>query len=79
MMVSKKFDAVSKTLILSQKTAFLAPNRAILAIRGLIIARQAVEWAPTRKLKVSRVTSVCGEVMITSSRIHQSPNIGCCK
>ena len=48
-----------------------------MAIQGLIIARQAVEWAPTRKPKGSRVTSGCGEVMIPLSRIHQSPRIGC--
>ena len=77
MMVSKRLDNVSKTLILGQKTAFLTPKRAILAVRGLIKAHQAVEWAPTRKPKVSRVTLGCGEVMIPLSRIHWSPKIGC--
>ena len=77
MMVSKRLDNVCKTLILGQKTAFSAPKRAILAVRGLITAHQAVEWAPTRKPKVSRVTLGCGKVMIPLSRIHWSPKIGC--
>ena len=77
MMVSKRLDNVCKILILGQKTAFSAPKRAILAVRGLKTAHQAVEWAPTRKPKVSRVTLGCGEVMIPLSRIHWSPKIGC--
>ena len=76
MMVSKILDNVSKKLILGQKTGFFAPKRTTLAIWGLITAHQAVKWEPTRKPKLSRVTSWCGQVMIPLSWVHRSPKMG---
>ncbi len=49
------------------KTAFLDPKRATLGNRGHKTARQAAKQPPTRKLKVSRVTSGYGGLMIPLS------------
>ena len=51
-----------------QKTAFLDPKRATLGNRGHETARQAAKRPPTGKLKVSRVTSGYGGLMIPLSR-----------
>ena len=50
------------------KTAFLDPKRATLGNRGHETARQAAKRPPTGKLKVSRVTSGYGGLMIPLSR-----------
>ena len=50
------------------KTAFLDPKRATLGNRGHETARRAAKRPPTGKLKVSRVTSGYGGLMIPLSR-----------
>ena len=59
-----------------QKNAFLAPKGAILGNRGHKTAPRAAEWAPTGKLKVSKVTSGYGEVMVPLNRVRLSARKG---
>ena len=60
----KFFEASHKKLISGQKTAFLDPKRATLGNRGHKTACQAAKQTPTRKPKLSRVTSRYGGLMI---------------
>ena len=59
-----------------RKTAFLTPQKATLCNWGSKTARRAAERPPTRKPKVSRVTSGYGGDMIPSSRVRPSPKKG---
>ena len=68
MIVTIYFEADLNKLESGQKTAFLDPKRATLGNRGHETARQAAKQPPTRKLKVSRVTSGYGGLMIPLSR-----------
>ena len=53
------------------KTAFLDPKRATLGNRGHETARQAAKRPPTGKLKVSRVTSGYGGLMILCTDVQK--------
>jgi len=68
---------VQKNEFLStNKNAFLAPKGTILSNRGHKTAPRAAEWAPTGKLKVSKVTSGYGEVMVPLNRVRLSARKG---
>ena len=67
---------VQKMNFCQQKNAFLAPKGAILGNRGHKTAPRAAEWAPTGKLKVSKVTSGYGEVMVPLNRVRLSARKG---
>ena len=62
------FAWVSKKKGFGPKTAFLDPKRATLGNRGHETGRQPAKRPPTGKLKVSRVTSGYGGLMIPLSR-----------
>ena len=55
------------------KNPLLGPKRATLGNRGRKPARRAAKRPPTRKPKVSRVTSGYGDVMIPLSRVRLRP------
>ena len=58
------------------KTAFLDPKRATLGNRGHETGRQPAKRPPTGKLKVSRVTSGYGGLMIPLSRVRLTQKNG---
>ena len=72
----ESFARVSTKNGFGPKTAFLDPKRATLGNRGHETARQAAKQPPTRKLKVSRVTSGYGGLMIPLSRDRPSRKNG---
>ena len=76
MIITIYFEADHKKMVMGQKTAFLDPKRATLGNRGHETARQAAKQPPTRKLKVSRVTSGYGGLMIPLSRDRPSRKNG---
>ena len=75
MIITIYFEADHKKMVMGQKTAFLDPKRATLGNQGHETGRQAAKRPPTGKLKVSRVTSGYGDVMIPLSRVRLRPNI----
>ena len=72
----ESFARVSTKNGFGPKTAFLDPKRATLGNWGHETARQAAKQPPTRKLKVSRVTSGYGGLMIPLSRDRPSRKNG---
>ena len=76
MIITIYFEADHKKMVSGQKTAFLDPKRATLGNRGHETARRVAKRPPTRKPKVSRVTSGYGGVVIPLSRDRPSQRNG---
>ena len=72
----ESFARVSTKNGFGPKTAFLDPKRATLGNRGHETGRQPAKRPPTGKLKVSRVTSGYGGLMIPLGWIHLTPKKG---
>ena len=73
---------VRRNLGEKEKMQFLDGQRCLLRMakiqpRGQKTARQAAKRPPTGKLKLSRVTSGYGELMILLSRVRLSQKNGC--
>ena len=67
------YDAIQYNVII----CIFDPKIVIFGNWGHTTACRAAEWAPTRKPKVSRVTSGYGDVMIPLSRVRLRPKKVC--
>ena len=77
MIITIYFEADHKKMVSGQKkTAFLDPKRATLGNRGHKTVDRVAKRPPTGKLKVSRVTSGYGGLMIPLSRDRLSRKNG---